>query len=176
MADCAYVSACILILNPFHYLPNKVGEQNVFSRVIMGTAFCSSVNKLPFAVQSLCAGQTEIKSFIWCYLLNWWGFHEQTLFLQTISTCLSKGGDQSKNFWSKGDLKFSTLYLTGVVWCRSELVHEAEKQMCVCRVIKQLSYFSTVAWHFPELPLNSFWDPSEWESCINSQFIWIVFH
>lgn len=63
-ADCACVAACILILNPSHYLPNKVGEQNIFSRVVMGTTSCSSVNNLPFAVQSVRAGETEMKSYI----------------------------------------------------------------------------------------------------------------
>lgn len=54
--------------------------------------------------------------------------------------------------WPKGDLKFSTSELTGLIWHRSELIHEVEKQMCVCRVIKQLSCFTTVADIFLNCP------------------------
>lgn len=61
-----------------------------------------------------------------------------------------------------------------MIWHSSELMHEVKKQICVFRVITQLSHFTAVVWHFPELPLKSFWDPSEWESCKNSPFSWII--
>lgn len=61
-----------------------------------------------------------------------------------------------------------------MIWHSSELMHEVKKQICVFRVIKQLLYFTTVVWHSPELPLKSFGDSSEWESCENSTFSWII--
>lgn len=61
-----------------------------------------------------------------------------------------------------------------MIWHSSELMHEVKKQICVSRVITQLSYFIAIVWHFPELPLKSFWVPSEWESCENSPFNWTI--